>query len=100
MTTRIHVAKALTPNEHWSAWFDENPTLAFAGESLSEAVDGLLEIAQLDSATLNVDLSQCNKGEVVFIHDGKTCQDCDGTGRYIGLYKVAKCDACGGSGWV
>ncbi|WP_339908717.1 hypothetical protein [Symmachiella dynata] len=100
MTTRIHAVKDPTPNEHWSAWLDENPTLAFDGESLGEAVEGLLEIAHLDSSTLNVDLSQCNEAEVVFIHDGKTCQECGGTGKYIGLYKSAKCAICGGSGWV
>jgi len=100
MTTRIHATKDLASNEHWSAWVEGTPGLAFGGQSLGEAVEGLLESAGLDPSTLNVDLSKCSKAEVVFVHDGKTCQECGGTGKYIGLYKSAECDTCSGGGFV
>jgi hypothetical protein len=100
MSTRIHAVHDKAPYEHWTAWIDGNSRLAFGGQSPGKAVEHLLEFAGMDPATLHADLSQCSGTKFVFIHDGKTCQECGGRGKYIGLYKVAECCNCGGSGLV
>jgi len=100
MTTRIHAVHDMAPYEHWTAWIDGDSGLAFGGQSAGEAVEHLLEFAGMDPATLHADLSQCSGTKIVFIHDGKTCQVCRGTGKNIGLYIADQCRTCGGSGLV
>ena len=87
---------------HWSVWFTDAPQTAFGGPSPIEALTRLF--ATLDPPIDFRDLQPLTDWpltvpwffEVAVGFD--LCQDCNGSGQYIGFQAVEPCGTCQGCG--
>jgi|GEM_PF-6412727 hypothetical protein len=84
---------------HWSAWQKSNPETALGGSDAVMAVKRLCTTIGLNVQSLAVDRTECRADHLEFVV-GTQCEDCGGSGQYVGLNTVEVCGACGGSGRV
>ena len=92
---------------HWSARFAD-PSLpdSYGGSDALDAVRRLIENSPHLGITLDDfepdwdHCSTCRVELVMVCPPGKTCPDCGGTGKYVGLNVVEGCATCGGTGGV
>lgn len=95
--TRIIIGEC---HGQWYASFDDESNRAYGGDDAATALRRLL----LASPHRPVDVdrlirdAESRPGRIVFVIPAATCQECGGSGRYVGLQAVEACRRCGGSG--
>ncbi len=83
----------------WRAWFPESPQASSGGTSLKGAMGQLLRDNGLDAANLHLQYHGASARRHVFRFENVICQDCRGTGKYVGFQAVEDCKACSGRGY-
>ena len=81
---------------HWSAWFESKPTVAFGGDTAAKAATRLLEAHGIDPSQVQASGNPTISRLELRISTAP-CPDCGGSGKYIGLNSVETCKGCGGS---
>lgn len=88
-------------HRHWSAWFADAPRDATCGTSPRHAVERLLNAHPERGLTLDALVAEAGweRGkELRFLAPARrTCPDCGGSGKYVGLQAVDLCRTCRGN---
>ena len=95
------IAEHTLDASHWTAWFADEPHVAFGGETASNAATRLLGACPergVDAADFHVDYERTTETHFKLIAELPVCPECGGSGRYVGLNSVEGCGACGGTG--
>jgi hypothetical protein len=69
------------------------------GEAVEEALMQLCSAAGWPTDAIAADSDRCLAHHLEFII-GDPCDDCSGSGKYVGLHAVEDCRTCGGVGRV
>ena len=89
---------------HWTCWFADSPQTPFGGGSAVEAISRTLATMQppcdLQDVWPLTDLQLLVSGRFEFAVGSAPCQDCNGSGQYVGFQAVEPCEACEGRGRV
>lgn len=87
----------------WVAYFRDTPQVAFGGNLPMVSVRRLLEGTEASAATYELQ-RDIGRSEGLFIGSLTwdppeiliSCEECRGTGQYVGLIETGPCKACGG----
>ncbi len=91
---------------HWQAWFDGNPCIAYNGESSMQAIYRVLEGHGTPACDLELRFDQDDGTAALMKATWRPpalllrCEDCNGTGEYVGLMRRETCARCAGTGFV
>lgn len=98
------VARYSDTARQWQAWFDGNPCVTYGGEFSMQAVRRVLEGHGTAAGQIELRIDQPDGSTLVQAATWQPpdlllpCEHCNGTGEYVGLATVEKCQRCAGRG--